>query len=96
MNSDKKYRIKSGYLLREIAGEYAIIPVDEECVITNAIMVPNDTAAFLWNAFTEAATMEQVVGRCLSEYDAPEDVIGNAVQRFVEETLKYNILEEVK
>ena len=31
----KKYRIRQGFILREIAGEYAIVPVGEECMITN-------------------------------------------------------------
>lgn len=44
--NEKKYRVNSDYLLREIAGEYAIIPVGTACQISNAVMVPNDTAAF--------------------------------------------------
>lgn len=48
---ETKYRVSADYLLREIAGEYAIIPVGAACQISNAVMVPNDTAVFLWNAF---------------------------------------------
>ena len=31
--NEKKYRVNSDYLLREIAGEYAIIPVGTACQI---------------------------------------------------------------
>ena len=31
--NEKKYRVNSNYLLREIAGEYAIIPVGTACQI---------------------------------------------------------------
>lgn len=48
---EKKYRVSADYLLREIAGEYAIIPVGAASQISNAVMVPNDTAVFLWNTF---------------------------------------------
>lgn len=37
---EKKYRVSADYLLREIAGEYAIIPVGAACQISNAVMVP--------------------------------------------------------
>ena len=40
--NEKKYHVNSDYLLREIAGEYAIIPVGTACQISNAVMVPND------------------------------------------------------
>ena len=35
---EKKYRVSADYLLREIAGEYAIIPVGAACQISNAVM----------------------------------------------------------
>ena len=79
--NEKKYRVNSDYLLREIAGEYAIIPVGTACQISNAVMVPNDTAAFLWNA--------------LEEYEAAEDTIQNSALNFVHNTLRYALLEEV-
>lgn len=92
---NKRYRIRSGYILREIAGEFAIIPVDEESLITNAVMAPNDTAVFLWKAFLYPSTIEDVVKKGMQEYDATEETIRNATYRFVEETLRYRILEEV-
>ncbi len=73
--NEKKYRVNSDYLLREIAGEYAIIPVETACQISNAVMVPNDTAAFLWNAFQQPRTISEVVAQALEEYEAAEDTI---------------------
>ncbi|MGN0313322.1 MAG: PqqD family protein [Fusicatenibacter sp.] len=91
----KKYRIKSGYILREIAGEYAIVPVDEECIITNAVMSPNDSAVFLWKVFQDPHTKEDAVRKGMEEYDVEEETIRKSTDRFVEESLKYKILEEV-
>lgn len=92
----KKYRIKPGFVLREIAGEYAIVPVDAESFITNAVMIPNDSAVFLWKAFEQPSTKEDVVQKGLLIYDAAEETIRNAVCRFMADTLEYKILEEVK
>ena len=92
----RKYRIKSGYILREIAGEYAIVPVDTESVFSNAVMAPNDSAAFLWKAFEQPSTIEDVVRKGLQEYDVTEDVIRKSTEYFVKDTLDYKILEEVE
>ena len=92
----KKYRIKSGYILREIAGEYAIVPVDTESVFSNAVMAPNDSAVFLWKVFEQPSTIEDVVRKGLQEYDVTEDVIRKSTEHFIEESLKYEILEEAE
>lgn len=92
---NKKYRIKPGFILREIAGEYTIIPVDAESLISNAMMVPNDSAVFLWKAFEQPSTIEDVVRKGLEEYDVTEEVIRRSTEKFVEESLEYKILEEV-
>lgn len=91
----KQYRIRQGFILREIAGEYAIVPIGEECMITNAVMTPNDTAVFLWKVFQKPSTTEDAVRKGIQEYDASEDTIRNATKRFVNDTLKNGILEEV-
>lgn len=90
----KKYRIRPEYILREIAGEYAIIPVDTDSPMENAVMAPNETAVFIWKCFEEPSTLEEVVARGMQEYDVAEEKLRNAVGRFVKESLEYKILEE--
>ena len=93
---EKKYCIKPGYILREIAGEYVIVPVDEECMISNAVMSPNDSAVLFWKVFQTPHTKEDAVRKGLQEYDVEEETIRSAVYRFLKDTLKYNIIEEVE
>ena len=93
---NRRYRIRSGYILREIAGEYAIVPVDDESLFNNAVMAPNDTAVFLWKAFEQPSTIEDVVVKGMQEYEAAEEQIRKSTEHFVKESLKYKILEEVE
>lgn len=90
------YKINPDYVLREICGEYAIIPVGEECLIANAVMTPNESAAFIWKAFAEPNTVEKVVALCLAEYEATEEELTLAVQSFVRDCLRYRILLEAE
>lgn len=99
MNDNKQaaaplYRINPDYVLREICGEYAIIPVGEECLIANAVMTPNESAAFIWKAFAEPNTLENVVTLCLTEFDATEEELTLAVRSFVRDGLRYRLLLE--
>lgn len=96
LKGKKKYRIRPGFILREIAGEYTIIPVDDESLISNAMMAPNATAVFLWKAFEQPSTVQDAVVRGMMEYDVSEETLRNAVERFVKESMEYRILEEVE
>lgn len=95
VDSTKKYRIRGGFVIRQIGGEYAIIPLDETSSIKNAVMVPNDTAAYLWNLFGQPCTLEEAVQHILEEFDGPEKQIRADVAGFIRESLQMQILEEV-
>lgn len=91
----KRYRIHPDFALREIAGEYAIVPLGETQFFTNAMMTPNKTAAFLWQAFSEPSTEEDVVMRALERFDGAEADIRRDVERFIKESLEKQVLVEV-
>ena len=103
LNSDgyqrekKKYRIKPGYILREIAGEYVIVPVGAESKspLENTVMAPNGSAVFIWKSFEQPSTLEDVVIQGIMEYEVEEDTIRRSIKRFISEMLEYQILEEV-
>ncbi|MGN0776387.1 MAG: PqqD family protein [Candidatus Ventricola sp.] len=90
----KRYRIHPDFALREIAGEYAIVPLGET-QFSNAMMTPNKTAAFLWQAFSEPRTEEDVVLRALERFDGEEADIRRDVERFMKESLDKQVLMEV-
>ena len=92
----KKYRIKPDFILREIAGEYAIVPVGSDNVFSNAVLAPNHTAVFLWKAFEQASTIQDVTIKATQNFDMTEEKIREAVDKFVKESLKYQVLEEVE
>lgn len=103
LNSDgyqrekKKYRIKPGYILREIAGEYVIVPVgaESDSPLENTVMAPNGSAVFIWKSFEQPSTLEDVVIQGMMEYEVTEDIIRKSIEHFVKEMLEYKILEEV-
>ena len=95
LQEKKKYRINPDFILREIAGEYTIIPTGGNNVFSNAVMVPNETAVFLWEAFQQPSTIQDVVVEAMQKYDATEEQIYNSISNFVKQSLEFKVLEEV-
>ncbi|MDY3831575.1 MAG: PqqD family protein [Candidatus Ventricola sp.] len=82
-------------MLRRIGDDAVLIPIGEHPVFTNAMMTPNKTAAFLWQAFSEPSTEEDVVMRALERFDGEEAEIRRDVSMFMKETLEKQVLVEV-
>lgn len=95
LQEKKKYRINPDFILREIAGEYTIIPIGDNNVFSNAVMAPNETAVFLWEAFQQPSTIQDVVVEAMQKYDATEEQIYNSISNFVKQSLEFKVLEEV-
>lgn len=95
LQEKKKYRINPDFILREIAGEYTIIPIGGNNVFSNAVMAPNETVVFLWEAFQQPSTIQDVVVEAMQKYDATEEQIYNSISNFVKQSLEFKVLEEV-
>ena len=63
-------KIKNGFELQNVCGEYLIVPAGEENVNFSKIISLNETAAFLWEnlATKESFTIEDMANLLLDEY----------------------------
>lgn len=87
-------RIKQGYLLKKIAGEYAAIPYDASYVESGAMISFNDTGAFLWKCLEEDCTADDLAIALQGEYQIKADLACDAVQSFLVMLRKERLLEE--
>lgn len=95
LQEKKKYRINPDFILREIAGEYTIIPTGGDNVFSNAVMAPNGTAVFLWEAFQQPSTIQDVAVEAMQKYDVTEEQIYKSISNFVKQSFEFKVLEEV-
>ena len=69
-------RINKDFVLREIAGDYVIIPIGSTVLEFNGLITVNEVGAVLWKMLQEAdVTMEQLVQGIMAEYDVEESVV---------------------
>ena len=76
-------KIKSGFVLREVAGSFIVVAVGEAVKNFNGIINLNETGAFLWKILESGATKEELIAKLLEEYDVDEKTATEDVSKFI-------------
>ena len=87
-------KIKNEFMLREIAGNYIIVPVGGELVDLNAMININDTGAFIFKALETETTVDEIVNLMIKEYDIDVETAKNDVIEFIDVLRKNSMLFE--
>lgn len=85
-------QIKKEFVLREIAGDYIIIPTGATVLEFNGLITVNEVGVTLWKMLQEEVTMEQLVKSVLDEYDVEEAVAREDIQEFLNKLVEGGIL----
>ena len=83
-------KIKDGFLLKEVAGTFVIVPVGENLIDFSAMITVNETGSFLWQHLKNETTVEELAEKLTKEYDIDFETAKADTQDFV------NILKENK
>lgn len=59
------------FLLREIAGEYIIIPTGKSVSKVSGMITVSETSAFIWNLLDTPRTLEELVSKTVDTYEVP-------------------------
>ena len=84
--------IASNFLLKELDGQYLMIPVGKIDADFNELITVNEIGMFLWEELQEERTEEELVQRILEEYEVEEDVAREDVRDFIELLQKGGVL----
>lgn len=87
-------RISDQFILRQIAGEYIIIPTGQTTLKFNGMITVNEQGAFLWEALKEEITEDALVEAVLAEYDTDRKTAQADVAEFLEVLRQKRILNE--
>lgn len=89
-----KMRINKEYVLREIAGDYIIIPIGSTALEFNGLITVNEVGVTLWKMLQEEVSLDDLVQGILAEYDVKEEVAREDIQDFLDELIKGGILKK--
>ena len=85
-------KLKNGYVLRNVAGDYVALPKGGD-IDLNTVITMNETGAFLWERLQDDTTEDLLVAALLAEYDVNEDTARKSVQAFVAKLVNNGLLD---
>lgn len=77
------YKLKSGFLIREIGGQIMAVPIGKQTSEIHGMIALSESGKLLWTALEKGAEIEELANILISEYEVEKDVALNDVQLFV-------------
>ena len=85
-------RINKEFVLREIAGDYVIIPTGQTVLEFNGLITVNEVGVSLWKMLQNEVTEDDLVAGILSEYEVDEAVAREDIREFLDTLTEGKIL----
>lgn len=89
-------KIVKEFILREIAGEYVLVPTGATTQEFNGMITMSDTARFIWENIEKVDSLEALVAMVLEEYEIDEEVARRDVIAYVSQLLQNGFIECTK
>jgi hypothetical protein len=87
-------KIKEGFQLREICGEYILVAHGDKNIDFSKVINLNESAAIMWKAVeNKEFALEDLVAALLKEYDVQEDIATGDATRILNEWIKLGLAE---
>lgn len=80
-------------MLREIAGDYIIIPTGKTVLEFNGLITVNEVGVSIWNMLQKEVTFDKLVQGILDEYDVEEQVAREDIREFLDKLIAGGILK---
>ena len=66
-------KISDKFVLRQVAGEWIVLPVAEKTVNFNGMLTLNETGLILWKLLEQGSTREALAQALTDEYDVTNE-----------------------
>jgi hypothetical protein len=86
-------KIKKGFMLREVAGNYVVVPVGEASKEFKGIITLNNSGVFLWKSLIEECSIEELLRKFLNEYNIDQITAKKDIDLFLDKIKEANVLE---
>lgn len=85
--------IRKGYILREVANKFIVVPVGEEAVNFNGLITLNKSGKFLFELLADEMTIESMTEKMMEKYEIDLKTAKSDVEEFVKKLKEKNIIE---
>ena len=86
-------KIKSGFVVREIAGQSVVIALGQAGQIFNGLIKLNETGRLIWDMLVTGAEREEIIDAMSEAYDVDRAILAQDCDAFLQTLQEKNILE---
>lgn len=76
-------RTNDNFILRDIAGEYVLIPINEAAQDFNGVLHLTETASFIWKMVDECYDIDEIADKVVDEYETKKETAIKDVYGFL-------------
>lgn len=86
-------KISNEYIIRDIAGEYIIVPVGQVALDFQGLITVNEIGVYIWELLQKKEiTFDNLLAAILNEYDVSQTVAKQDLIGFLNQLIKRKIL----
>lgn len=89
-------KIVKEFILRDIAGEYVLVPTGETTQEFNGFITITDTAKFIWENIEKVDSFKELVDLILEEYEVDEETAVRDTAGMINDLLKNDFIKCTK
>lgn len=86
-------KIKSDYMLREVAGTFVVVPAGRATVDFSGMISLNTAGAFLWKLLTGGKSEQELLDALLEEYEVEAALARADLSEFLKTVKAADLLE---
>lgn len=85
-------KINPGFVLKDIAGSFVVVPVGDNLVDFSAMITLNETGAFLWKLLADDVSVHELADAMCKEYDISKEEALADVKEFTDTLIEKKVL----
>lgn len=86
-------KIKEGFILKEVADSYIVVPVGDNLVDFSAMVTVNEVGSFIWQKLSVGSDIEELIKAITLEYEVDQATATTDVNEFIDKLKEINVLE---
>ena len=87
-------KAREGFILRNLAGEYLLMPKGEKIKNYDSVVLMNELSAFVWEKMQNPVTQSYLLEAVLNEYDVDEKTAREDLDGLLAELKEAGVIDD--
>lgn len=90
----EEIKLKGEFLIREVAGEIIVVPVNQTALSFNGMICLNAVSQEIWNGLQAGKTRDEILERILEEFEVSREEASADLDDFLHQLRENDLLED--